>query len=284
MDTVSVQRYYRPEDVGEAEETTADFWELYSSDRLRDICPSDIIGKCHVRCHRSEGTVRYSTSVCITSFYGSLQGEDSDTFVCTKRVEFGIDGKIKVIPRETDRTDSEEEAQKKSDPVVCPRHLKASSECPGTKRGVLEALKTLDIFAGCGGLSEGMHQAGIADTKWAIEYDDAAAEAFKLNHPFAAMLCNNVSALLCRTMSVHGHQSDCCSCEEVQKQAAIISEEDILRMPLPGEVEFIMGGPPCQGYSGMNRFNRGQWSMVQNSMVTMHLALLTFTEQLLPCR
>ncbi len=30
-----------------------------------------------------------------------------------------------------------------------------------------------------------------------------------------------------------------------------------------GEVEFIMGGPPCQGYSGMNRFNKGNWSMVQ---------------------
>lgn len=38
-------------------------------------------------------------------------------------------------------------------------------------------------------------------------------------------------------------------------------------LPLPGDVEFIMGGPPCQGYSGMNRFNKGNWSMVQNSMV-----------------
>ena len=146
----------------------------------------------------------------------------------------------------------------------------ASSKWTGIKRGVLEALKTLDIFAGCGGLSEGMHQAGIVDTKWAIEYDDAAAEAFKLNHPSTAVLCNNVSALLYRIMSAHGRQSDCCTCEEVQKQAGSLPEEDILRMPLPGEVEFVMGGPPCQGYSGMNRFNRGQWSMMQNSMVTDH--------------
>ena len=28
-----------------------------------------------------------------------------------------------------------------------------------------------------------------------------------------------------------------------------------------------MGGPPCQGYSGMNRFNKSNWSLVQNSMV-----------------
>jgi len=38
-------------------------------------------------------------------------------------------------------------------------------------------------------------------------------------------------------------------------------------LPAPGQVDFIVGGPPCQGYSGMNRFNKGNWSMVQNSMV-----------------
>lgn len=38
-------------------------------------------------------------------------------------------------------------------------------------------------------------------------------------------------------------------------------------LPLPGQVDMIVGGPPCQGYSGMNRFNKRNWSMVQNSMV-----------------
>lgn len=46
-----------------------------------------------------------------------------------------------------------------------------------------------------------------------------------------------------------------------------MSEEDVARLPVPGQVEFLCGGPPCQGYSGMNRFNKGNWSMVQNSMV-----------------
>lgn len=45
------------------------------------------------------------------------------------------------------------------------------------------SLKTLDIFAGCGGLSEGLAQAGAAESRWAIEYEFPAAEAFKLNHP-----------------------------------------------------------------------------------------------------
>ena len=29
-------------------------------------------------------------------------------------------------------------------------------------------------------------------------------------------------------------------------------------LPGPGEVDFLCGGPPCQGYSGMNRFNKGE--------------------------
>ena len=29
-------------------------------------------------------------------------------------------------------------------------------------------------------------------------------------------------------------------------------------LPGPGEVDFLCGGPPCQGYSGMNRFNKGK--------------------------
>ena len=51
---------------------------------------------------------------------------------------------------------------------------------------------------------------------------------------------------------------------------------DEFNLPLPGEVEFIMGGPPCQGYSGMNRHNSGAWSMQQNSMVVSFLSYCDF--------
>ena len=52
-----------------------------------------------------------------------------------------------------------------------------------------------------------------------------------------------------------------------------MSEEQVGQLPVPGEVDFLCGGPPCQGYSGMNRFNKGNWSMVQNSMVSRAPAL-----------
>ncbi|XP_057469213.1 DNA (cytosine-5)-methyltransferase 1B-like [Actinidia eriantha] len=57
-------------------------------------------------------------------------------------------------------------------------------------------LATLDIFAGCDGLSEGLQQAGASLTKWAIEYEEPAGEAVKLNHPKALMLIKNCNVIL----------------------------------------------------------------------------------------
>jgi hypothetical protein len=39
-------------------------------------------------------------------------------------------------------------------------------------------------------------QAGVAVSKWAIEYEQPAADAFKLNNPEAAVFCNNCNAIL----------------------------------------------------------------------------------------
>ena len=56
--------------------------------------------------------------------------------------------------------------------------------------------------------------------------------------------------------------------------AAALSAEDRAALPLPGEVEFIMGGPPCQGYSGMNRFNKSKTHNKNNNkynLIHLHL-------------
>ena len=43
-------------------------------------------------------------------------------------------------------------------------------------------LKMMDVFSGCGGLSNGLEQSKAAKAFWAIESVDSAAEAFKKNH------------------------------------------------------------------------------------------------------
>ena len=37
------------------------------------------------------------------------------------------------------------------------------------------------------------------------------------------------------------------------------------KLPQKGEVELLCGGPPCQGFSGMNRFNSREYSMFKVS-------------------
>lgn len=67
---------------------------------------------------------------------------------------------------------------------------------------VSERLRSLDVFAGCGGLSEGLHQSGVADSHWAIEKEEPAANAFKLNNPKATVFTEDCNLLLKLAMSV----------------------------------------------------------------------------------
>jgi DNA (cytosine-5)-methyltransferase 1 len=80
----------------------------------------------------------------------------------------------------------------------------------------------MDIFAGCGGLSEGLHQAGAAVTRWAIEYEAPAAEAFRLNHPDARVWCANCNVILAAAMAKSGHAHDCLQSEEVSLSVPVL--------------------------------------------------------------
>lgn len=43
-----------------------------------------------------------------------------------------------------------------------------------------------------------------------------------------------------------GDADDCISTSEAAELAAALSEKEINDLPLPGQVDFINGGPPCQ--------------------------------------
>ncbi|OAD57514.1 DNA (cytosine-5)-methyltransferase 1 [Eufriesea mexicana] len=115
---------------------------------------------------------------------------------------------------------------------------------------ISKKLKTLDVFAGCGGL----HQAGVAETLWAIEKETPAAFAYRLNNPNTTVFTEDCNVLLKKVIDGE------------------ITNEIGQKLPQKGQVELLCGGPPCQGFSGMNRFNSRQYSLFKNSLVVSYLS------------
>ena len=52
------------------------------------------------------------------------------------------------------------------------------------------------------GLSEGFHQSGVATSSWAVEKDEPAAQAFRLNNPKATVFTDDCNTLLKIVMEV----------------------------------------------------------------------------------
>ena len=100
------------------------------------------------------------------------------------------------------------------------------------------------------GLSEGLHQAGIAETLWAIEIEEPAAKAFKANNLNATVLTDDCNTLLKLVME------------------GVAENSRGQRLPKQGDVELLCGGPPCQGFSGMNRFSSREYSCFKVCIIT----------------
>lgn len=95
--------------------------------------------------------------------------------------------------------------------------------------------KVVDLFAGAGGLSLGFMQTGKFDIKVAFENNPCMQETYRLNHP---------------KVDVRG---DVCKAdyEEIRKEY--------------GEIDIVIGGPPCQGFSNANR--QKNHAISQNNML-----------------
>ena len=52
------------------------------------------------------------------------------------------------------------------------------------------------------GLSEGFHQAGVAESRWAIEKEEPAAQAYRLNNPGSTVFTDDCNLLLKLVMNV----------------------------------------------------------------------------------
>jgi DNA (cytosine-5)-methyltransferase 1 len=119
-------------------------------------------------------------------------------------------------------------------------------------------LRILDLFSGCGGLAYGFEKIGIVSKVWAIEKDPSAVNSFRANFPSAVVFEEDVNHFL--DLLLKGIKVD----------------KNGQSLPQKGEIDLILGGPPCQGFSGMNRFSSRQYSLFKNSLVVSFLSYVDF--------
>lgn len=88
----------------------------------------------------------------------------------------------------------------------------------------MRELRIIDLFAGCGGFSLGAHLAGVK-TCLAIDVDPILSSSFPRNFPSVKFVRRNVRHM---------------SSAELMENAG-------------GDIDGIVGGPPCQGFSEIGR-------------------------------
>ncbi|KAG2242456.1 hypothetical protein Bca52824_095705 [Brassica carinata] len=260
---VKLRRFYRPEDISTEKAYTSNIQELYYSEDIYFLPPEVLEGKCEVR-KKHNMPLRNDYLTLDNIFFCELFYDSSRDSLYQMPVH--IKPKFSSIKDDTLlRKLKGEGIEGETDYDELPKEMR---------------LATLDIFAGCGGLSKGLEQSGVSETKWAIEYEEPAGQAFKQNHPESTVLLTTAILIIGRAiMEKCGDKDECISTTEANELAAKLDEEQKLALPLPGQVDFINGGPPCQGFSGMNRFQEGSWSKVQREMI---LAFLSFAEYFRP--
>ncbi|CAM0876888.1 unnamed protein product [Alopecurus aequalis] len=262
---VTVRRLYRPDDISSAKAYSSDIREVYYSEDITSVPVMMKEGKCEVTA--KDDLPNSNLPVVVEHAFYCEHLYDPDTGALKQ-----LPNNVKLMTMTRKATASKKNKGKQ----IC------NDEQVGSEKDTVipeNCLATLDIFAGCGGLSEGLQLSGASHTKWAIEYEEPAGQAFGENHPEAAVFVENCNVILKAIMDKCGDVDDCISTSEASERAAKLSDEKIKNLPVPGEVEFINGAPPCQGFSGMNRFNQSPWSKVQCEMI---LAFLSFAEYFRP--
>lgn len=106
----------------------------------------------------------------------------------------------------------------------------------------------IDLFCGCGGISQGYFQTGRVNIIGAIDFNQAACDTYKLNFPTANVICCDIT-----------------------KQTV---EESNFK-----NVDIIVGGPPCQGFSALNRHNKNLEDDPRN---VLFLQFIRFVKEISP--
>ncbi len=119
-----------------------------------------------------------------------------------------------------------------------------TSETAPERAGSRSALRTVDLYCGCGGLSLGLSEAcratgrGFAPVT-AVDLDNSVLEIYARNFPGAGTVRADMTELI-----------DGAFCSRLTA-----SERELRRRI--GRLDFLLAGPPCQGFSALNNHTRG---------------------------
>jgi DNA (cytosine-5)-methyltransferase 1 len=83
-------------------------------------------------------------------------------------------------------------------------------------------INTVDLFCGAGGFTEGFKKAGGYENVFAVDFDLKAIETLTFNHPGINGICSDVANL---------------------------NSSDISKLKGKKDINVVIGGPPCQGFS-----------------------------------
>ncbi|HOO51708.1 MAG TPA: DNA cytosine methyltransferase [Alphaproteobacteria bacterium] len=104
-------------------------------------------------------------------------------------------------------------------------------------------VKLVDLFCGCGGISLGVQEACNTlkynlEIPLAVDFDKEAIECYYANFPQASVRNCDIGMLFTSALG------------------ATFSDEERTLQALVGDVDILVGGPPCQGHSDLNRYTR----------------------------
>ncbi len=139
-----------------------------------------------------------------------------------------------------------------------------------TTSGALRALRVVDLFSGCGGLTLGV-EAAATDLGMALDVRLVAERD------------RNVAAVFADNFRISAHRMFSCveDCFDQRTGASLSTREQRARSLAGPDIDVLVGGPPCQGHSTLNNYTRGDdpknalyLSMVRAAQVLSPHALL----------
>ena len=116
----------------------------------------------------------------------------------------------------------------------------------------MEKLKVVDLFCGAGGLSRGFMDAGY-DVVLGVDYDDSALKTFQENHGTAKAM----------KLDLYDH-------DNIDEIVNFLNNKGI------EELDVLVGGPPCQGFSYAGKMD------INDKRNFLYLAMVKVTERLKP--